>query len=196
MKCTAAAPARRGHGCASPPAGAIRSSAASISARSVVGPSTRPSAVVASAIVRRRPRRDRRRACATARSQRVSPLRVRASIDHDESRTTSRRPPGAPLAPPRLARAHGRERQRHRDEDRDDERHRAADPLPQRLLARRRRGRAATAAATGTGSARRPELHEEQRQPPARRSPPASSHACHAAIAPKVMRGTVPGGTP
>ena len=74
------------------------------------------------------------------------------------------------------------------------ERDRAADPLPERLLARlvehlapREQRRHA--------HARR--AHLEQEQPAAAAAAAASSsHACHAAIAPKVMRGTVPGGTP
>src|SRR5260221_513272 len=98
MKYTASAPATVGHAPAPAPDGATRSSAASISARSGVGPSTRPSAVVASATSPPEDADSSRRASAIARVHRVSPPRVRASIDHDESSTSTSRPPPTPVA--------------------------------------------------------------------------------------------------
>ena len=67
MKCTTSAPARAGQDVASPPAGLIRSSPVSMRARSVVGPSTTPSDVVASASSLPETAEANRRASATAR---------------------------------------------------------------------------------------------------------------------------------
>ena len=75
---------------ASEPDGISLPSADSMSTVSPVGPSTSPSAVVASATWSLDA--TTRRASASARSHRVSPPRVFASIDHEESMTTSTRP--------------------------------------------------------------------------------------------------------
>ena len=91
MKWTVSAPASCGHAVGSPPPGAMRSSAESSRTRSVVGPSTRPSAVVATAVAVPDAATSRR-ASPSARSHRDSPLRVLASIDQEESTTTSTRP--------------------------------------------------------------------------------------------------------
>ena len=80
-------------------------------------------------------------------------------------------------------------------DDSQDERDRAADALPQRELARLGRARGATAAATRSACGGGRSLRRNS-QTASAATPPSSSQACHAAIAPNVMRRTVPGGTP
>ncbi len=133
------------HGCRPRRAAATRShrrrlrdsasSAVSMQRESVVGPSTRPSAVVASATSSSAPRRAAAPRC-SARSHRVSPLRRarqhRPRRVEDDQRPAARRR----RAPPSARRAGHGERKRQGDRDGHDERHGAADALPQRQLAR------------------------------------------------------------
>ena len=69
---------------------------------SVVGPATRPSAVVARATSSSAPSASRLASC-SARSHRDPPLAMRVAIDHEESMTISVRPPDTDAAPERKA---------------------------------------------------------------------------------------------
>ena len=102
MKCTLSDPASCGHDAASPPPADSPFNALTMRVESVVGPATRPSAVVARATSSSAPSASRLASC-SARSHRDSPLAVRVAIDHEESMTISVRPPDTDAAPERKA---------------------------------------------------------------------------------------------
>ena len=136
-------------------------------------------------------RRRRERARLThRRCQRVPPLDVRAaSTRTNRARSASGRCEAA--ATPGSGPRHG-QREREREQHGRRQRHGAADALPPRQLARLIEAHAATAAATAP-DARRPDFSRNSHTAAAPAAA-SSSDACHAAIAPKLMRGTVPCG--
>ena len=194
MKWTVSAPASCGHAVTSPPAGAMWSRADSISLRSVVGPSTRPSAVVASAIGFPDSAAASLRACATARSHRDSWVRVRVDMDQDESMMMSTRPRDA-------------EGVADRSEGRIAARASASAMATVSTSETARRIRSHNVTSRGSSSTRCQSSRDatsirggrslrRNSHAASAATPPRSSHASAARMAPNVMRENAPGGTP
>ena len=174
--------------------GRRRSSVESIRTRSVVGPSTRPSAVVATA-VGLADAATSRRASPNGRSHRDSPPRVRASIDHEESITMRSRPRETAAVPRARDGRVTASASASAISDRQHERDRPADPLPERQLARLVE-HAAPEQQGRHEHPRRPQLEQEEPGGSPATAAASSSHPCHGAMAANVMRRTVPAGTP
>jgi hypothetical protein len=135
-----------------------------------------------------------RRAWARARSQRVSPLSVRAIIDHEESITISRRPGEAAAARPAgdgRVTANASARAIAMVTTRDTALRMRSHSVRSRASSSTRRHSRRDGTITRGGRSLSRNSHAAN--PPAAAS---NSHACQAAMAPNVTRGTVPAGTP